>query len=75
MNILESRNKKDGFGTSTNPDKFLNQDYEQLKQYCNIKGVRYIDDMFPPDRRSIGAGILAPSDLERVEWLRPAVSV
>lgn len=27
--------------------------------------------MFPPDKRSIGTGILSPSDLKRVEWLRP----
>ncbi|XP_074550087.1 calpain-1 catalytic subunit-like [Halichoeres trimaculatus] len=71
MNIINSRRKKIGYGTATNPEKFLNQDYEQLKQYCLARRVRFIDDMFPPDKRSIGEGILSPSDLARVEWLRP----
>lgn len=72
MNIINARNAKDGHGTFTNPERFLNQDFEQLKQYCLIQRVRYIDDMFPPDRRSIGEGILSPSDLQRVVWLRPS---
>ncbi|XP_056914972.1 calpain-1 catalytic subunit-like isoform X2 [Takifugu flavidus] len=72
LNILEARSKQNGHGGSKNPEKFLQQDYEQLKQYCNIRGLRYIDERFPPDRNSIGAGILSPSDLDRVVWLRPA---
>ncbi|KAM6969006.1 calpain-1 catalytic subunit-like [Tautogolabrus adspersus] len=72
LNIMEARHKKEGYGSVDNPEKFLNQDYQQLKQYCLIQGVRYIDEMFPPDRNSIGAGILSPSDLGRVVWLRPA---
>ncbi|XP_068574135.1 calpain-1 catalytic subunit-like [Cebidichthys violaceus] len=75
MNIVNARNLKDGRGTFTNPEPYLNQDFEQLKQYCLIKRVRYIDDMFPPDRRSIGEGILSPSDLQRVVWLRPSKMV
>jgi len=75
MNIINARKLKDGFGTFANPEHFLNQDFEQLKQYCQIKRVRYIDDMFPPDRRSIGEGILTPSNLQQVEWKRPSVSV
>ncbi|KAG8013545.1 Calpain-9 [Nibea albiflora] len=71
MNILEARQKQEGYGSITNPERFLNQNYNDLKQYCLIKGVRYIDDMFPPDARSIGQGLLSPSDLKRVEWLRP----
>uniref|UniRef100_A0A4W6DIR7 Calpain catalytic domain-containing protein n=1 Tax=Lates calcarifer TaxID=8187 RepID=A0A4W6DIR7_LATCA len=72
LNILEARNKQDGYGSATKPENFLNQDYQQLKQYCLIRGVRYIDDMFPPDRNSIGQDLLNSSDLARVEWLRPA---
>ncbi|XP_068574137.1 calpain-1 catalytic subunit-like [Cebidichthys violaceus] len=71
LNIMEARQKQKGYGSFANPDKFFNQDYQQLKQYCVIRGVRYIDDMFPPDSISIGEGILSPSDLARVEWLRP----
>ncbi|XP_036927701.1 calpain-1 catalytic subunit-like [Acanthopagrus latus] len=72
MNIINARHKKDGLGTVSNPEKFLNQDYQLLKQYCNINRVRYVDDMFPPDRRSIGKDILSPSDLAAVEWKRPS---
>ncbi|KAM3594114.1 uncharacterized protein V6R79_002521 [Siganus canaliculatus] len=72
LNIMEARLKQDGFGSPSNPEKFLKQDYQQLKQYCLIRGVRFIDEMFPPDKSSIGSGILSPSDLNRVEWLRPA---
>lgn len=75
LNILEARGKQNGHGGSANPEKFLQQDYEQLKQYCNIRGLRYVDERFPPDSNSIGAGILSPSDLDRVVWRRPAVGL
>lgn len=74
MNILNARQKKDGRGSVSNPEKFLDQDFQQMKQYCLIKRVRYIDEMFPPDRNSIGKGVLSPSDMARVKWLRPLVS-
>lgn len=74
LNILEARQKQNGYGSATNPEKFLNQDYKSLKQSFVIQGLRYIDKMFPPDRNSIGYGVLSPSDLEKVVWLRPAVS-
>uniref|UniRef100_A0A3Q1HVQ0 Calpain catalytic domain-containing protein n=1 Tax=Anabas testudineus TaxID=64144 RepID=A0A3Q1HVQ0_ANATE len=74
LNILEARHKQDGFGMIGNPTRIFNQDYKDLKQYCLIRGVRYIDDMFPPERRSIGDGILKPSDVARIVWLRPGVS-
>uniref|UniRef100_A0A671WLP8 Calpain-1 catalytic subunit-like n=1 Tax=Sparus aurata TaxID=8175 RepID=A0A671WLP8_SPAAU len=72
LNILEARQKQNGYGSATNPEKFLNQDYKSLKQSFVIQGLRYIDKMFPPDRNSIGYGVLSPSDLEKVVWLRPA---
>lgn len=75
LNIIEARHKQDSYGIIDNPDRFFNQDYQELKQYCLIRGVRYIDDMFPPDRSSIGEGLLNPSDVARIVWLRPAVSL
>ncbi|XP_020783915.2 calpain-1 catalytic subunit-like [Boleophthalmus pectinirostris] len=53
------------------PEKFDNQDYQQLKQSCLSKRMRYIDDKFPPDTRSIGDGILKSSDMNKVVWVRP----
>ncbi|XP_069544249.1 calpain-1 catalytic subunit-like [Brachyistius frenatus] len=72
LNIMETRQKQDGYGSITNPDRFFGQDYQQLKTYCLSEGIRFIDDTFPPDRSSLGQGILEPSDLARVVWLRPA---
>lgn len=72
--IIQARHRKDGYGNVDNPERFLNQDFQQLKQFCVSRGLRYVDDMFPPDRKSIGEDVLSPSDLSRVVWLRPAVS-
>ncbi|XP_070835303.1 calpain-1 catalytic subunit-like [Chaetodon trifascialis] len=72
LSITEARHKQDGYGSVTNPAKFFNQDYQLLQQYCLTQGLRYIDEMFPPHRSSIGSGILKPSDLDCVVWLRPA---
>ncbi|XP_045919165.1 calpain-1 catalytic subunit-like [Micropterus dolomieu] len=72
MNIINPCLKKDGFGPITNPLKFLKQDFQQLKKNCLIQRLRYTDEMFPPDRNSIGEGLLTPADLARVVWLRPA---
>ncbi|XP_037342207.2 calpain-1 catalytic subunit-like [Pungitius pungitius] len=72
MSILNARNTKNGYGTFAKPEAFLGQDYESLKQYCLIQGVRFVDKMFPLDERSIGGGLLEPAELSRVEWLRPA---
>lgn len=73
--IMTARNKKSGFGTITNPERFHNQDFQQITQICQVRNCRYIDGTFPPDRRSIGPGILRPEDFNRVEWKRPYVSV
>ncbi|KAM8833172.1 calpain-1 catalytic subunit-like [Synchiropus picturatus] len=75
LTILSDRHRKAGLGTPSNPVRFLNQDYQTLKQFCLIRRVRFIDEMFPPDRTSIGQGVLKPEDLERVIWQRPGVLV
>ncbi|XP_077425629.1 calpain-1 catalytic subunit-like [Vanacampus margaritifer] len=71
MSILNARHNRDGYGTVNNPEAFFNQDYQRLKEYCVNRQLRYIDDMFPPDIRSIGNGLLSPSDLNKVQWHRP----
>lgn len=75
MSIMNARHRKNGVGTTTNPEKFLGQDFQQMKQYCQIRMVRYIDEMFPPDRRTIGKDVLTPEQMRAVQWLRPHVSV
>lgn len=73
LNIIKERQESDGLGTLKNPKKFLNQDYELLRQYYLIRNRRYIDDMFPPENSSIGENLLPPELLAKVEWLRPMV--
>ncbi|KAI1895884.1 hypothetical protein AGOR_G00111350 [Albula goreensis] len=71
LNIIKERYRKDGHGTPENPEKFLDQDFQFLHEYCLIRGMRYIDDMFPPDRNAIGRDLLTPEQMQRVEWVRP----
>lgn len=73
MDILKERQQSNGVGTLSNPKKFLDQDYELLRQYYLIRNRRYIDDMFPPDNSSIGENLLQPEELAKVEWIRPGV--
>ncbi|XP_029930451.1 calpain-1 catalytic subunit-like [Myripristis murdjan] len=75
VNIMAARHKKSGYGSLACPERFLNQDYEQLKNFHLIRSARYIDKMFPPDIISIGQGILSPDRLAKVEWKRPGVIV
>lgn len=74
LNIISARHSKDGYGTVSNPEKFLNQNYQQLKEYCLIRRLRFVDDTFPPDHNSIGRKILKQEDLVKVKWVRPSVS-
>uniref|UniRef100_A0A3B5M2F7 Calpain catalytic domain-containing protein n=1 Tax=Xiphophorus couchianus TaxID=32473 RepID=A0A3B5M2F7_9TELE len=66
--------RRDGFGHACCPGRLFGQDFRQLKEFCVGRRLKFIDDMFPPDSKSIGQGVLSPSDLARVVWLRPAVS-
>ncbi|KAM8834270.1 calpain-8-like [Synchiropus picturatus] len=70
--IMRTRSKEEGVGTRSNPDRFANQDYLVLKKACLMQRLRFNDDMFPPDKTSIGRGVLDPSELAKVVWLRPA---
>uniref|UniRef100_A0A3Q3E0Q7 Zgc:136872 n=1 Tax=Hippocampus comes TaxID=109280 RepID=A0A3Q3E0Q7_HIPCM len=73
LNIMEARHKQVGHGSF---DKsFFSQDFQKLKQYCLVQRVRYIDEKFPPDRSAIGMDLLGASDLDRVVWLRPKISL
>ncbi|XP_059377132.1 calpain-1 catalytic subunit-like [Carassius carassius] len=71
LNILSERNLKDGQGSPNNPEKFLDQDFHRLKQFCLKERLRFVDNLFPPEIKSIGLGSLAREDLQRVVWRRP----
>ncbi|XP_047200618.1 calpain-1 catalytic subunit-like isoform X2 [Girardinichthys multiradiatus] len=72
QNIMNARQKDGGYGTFNNPEMLFQQNYQHLKEYCLIKNITYIDEMFPPDNMSIGLGKLDPDYLAQVKWLRPS---
>ncbi|ROL48531.1 Calpain-14 [Anabarilius grahami] len=71
LNILSERNVKDGLGTPDKSERFLDQDFHRLKQFCLKERLRFIDNLFPPEIKSIGFGPLKSEDLWRVVWRRP----
>ncbi len=73
LNILSERNLKDGQGSPNNPEKFLDQDFHQLKKFCLKERLRFVDNLFPPKMKSLGLGSLTCEDLQRVVWRRPHV--
>ncbi|XP_030638741.1 calpain-1 catalytic subunit-like [Chanos chanos] len=71
LSVLSERSRRHGQGSRDAPLKFMDQDFRHLQQYCLMNKLRFTDGMFPPDRKSIGQGVLSPDLLPRVRWLRP----
>uniref|UniRef100_A0A8C7DIZ7 Calpain 1, (mu/I) large subunit b n=1 Tax=Oncorhynchus kisutch TaxID=8019 RepID=A0A8C7DIZ7_ONCKI len=71
--IQRERLHAEGMGTNEQALKFLNQDYEALKQECLESGCLFEDSCFPPEPPSLGFKELAPhsSKTQGVEWMRP----
>ncbi|XP_041658186.1 calpain-1 catalytic subunit-like [Cheilinus undulatus] len=59
-------------GSPSNPAKYNNQDYTQLKARYVRRGSLFVDSTFPPDNRSLGDLGMPRWREEQVEWLRPA---
>ncbi|KAM3869258.1 calpain-1 catalytic subunit-like [Diretmus argenteus] len=71
--IINLRYQDGSEGSPSNPAKFNNQDYEQLKQSYFSKGRLFVDNTFPPDSNSLGnMSDMSPWERDQVEWLRPA---
>lgn len=68
---------KDGAeGSPSNPAKFNNQDYAQLKEKCRLGGKLFIDSTFPPENQSLGdLPSLDSWEEAQVQWLRPKVKL
>ncbi|XP_078503527.1 calpain-1 catalytic subunit-like isoform X1 [Lissotriton helveticus] len=66
--------KPGGVGEHSNAIKYLNQDYESLKQQCLKSGTLFEDPEFPAVAASLGYDKLGPdSDKGKgVEWKRPS---
>ncbi|XP_045082434.1 calpain-1 catalytic subunit [Coregonus clupeaformis] len=71
--IQRDRLHAEGMGTNERALKFLNQDYEALKQECLESGCLFEDPCFPTEPTSLGFKELAPhsSKTQGVEWMRP----
>uniref|UniRef100_A0A4W5LVF9 Calpain catalytic domain-containing protein n=1 Tax=Hucho hucho TaxID=62062 RepID=A0A4W5LVF9_9TELE len=71
--IQRDRLHAEGMGTNKWALKFLNQDYEALKQECLESGCLFEDPCFPTEPPSLGFKELAPhsSKTQGVEWMRP----
>ncbi|KAG7232679.1 hypothetical protein INR49_008233 [Caranx melampygus] len=70
------RNQNQGLGTNSRAIKYLNQDYESLRQRCFESGQLFQDDTFPALPSSLGFNELGPTSYKTrgVSWQRPTVS-
>ncbi|XP_069022975.1 calpain-2 catalytic subunit-like [Embiotoca jacksoni] len=71
---LQHRREKDqGVGSNSQAVKYLNQDYEALRQHCFETGRLFQDDTFPAEASSLGFNELGPSSykVRGVRWERP----
>ncbi|XP_039887877.1 calpain-1 catalytic subunit-like [Simochromis diagramma] len=57
-------------GSPSNPAKFKNQDFAQIKADCLHKGELFVDNEFPPNSNSLRR--TSSSQESEVKWLRPA---
>ncbi|XP_056141336.1 calpain-1 catalytic subunit [Lampris incognitus] len=70
--IINLRYQDGSVGSPSNPAKFNNQDYDQLKYYNQRRRRLFVDNTFPPNRSSLGdLPDLTQWQEEEVEWLRP----
>ncbi|MGH0183226.1 UNVERIFIED_CONTAM: hypothetical protein FKN15_011506 [Acipenser sinensis] len=70
------RDREDGLGQNHKAVKYMNQDFEFLRQNCLQNRVLFTDDTFPADLPSLGFKELGPRSpkTQGVRWKRPTVS-
>lgn len=68
------RTTKGYVGSLTFPVKFLDQDYQELHQNCQVNKKKYDDEKFPPERSSIDPWRKLKLNQDKIKWLRPSVS-
>ncbi|XP_060125938.1 calpain-1 catalytic subunit [Zootoca vivipara] len=71
--VQKQRAKDLGLGKHENAVKYLNQDYERLRNECLQSGALFRDDTFPATASSLGFKELGPnsSKTHGVKWKRP----
>lgn len=72
--LQRDRLRAEGVGEHNNAVKYLNQDYEALKQECIESGTLFRDPQFPAGPTALGFKELGPysSKTRGVEWKRPS---
>ncbi|NXG68983.1 CANX protein, partial [Baryphthengus martii] len=72
--LQRDRLRAEGVGQHNNAIKYLNQDYEALKQECIESGTLFRDPQFPAGPSALGFKELGPhsSKTRGVEWKRPS---
>ncbi|XP_048364454.1 calpain-13 [Sphaerodactylus townsendi] len=63
--------KTGGDGNLTSTQKFMNQDFVDLRDRCLSRGIRFEDDTFPALISSIGPHLLSEDKLHQIQWMRP----
>lgn len=73
--LAKDREAADGLGSHERAVKYLNQDYEELRNQCLEAGVLFQDPSFPAIASSLGFKELGPhsSKTRGIEWKRPTV--
>lgn len=61
-------------GNLISPQKFLNQDFVDLRDHCLSRGILFEDETFPAHFSSIGTSMLSEDKLHQIQWMRPYVS-
>lgn len=73
--LRHRRERDQGIGTNSQAVKYLNQDYEALRQSCFETGHLFQDETFPALPSSLGFNELGPASykIRGVSWKRPTV--
>ncbi|KAM4694739.1 calpain-1 catalytic subunit-like [Discoglossus pictus] len=72
--LMTDHLKASGAGSHDLPYKYMNQDYESLKQECLKRGSLFEDPYFPAITSSLGYNKFGPESntIKGVEWKRPS---
>lgn len=73
--LRHDRDRARGIGTNDHAQKYLNQDFESLREACLERGVLFEDDCFEALPSSLGYNELGPGSykVRGITWRRPTV--
>lgn len=74
--LVKDREAAEGLGSHERAIKYLNQDYEALRNECLEAGTLFQDPSFPAIPSALGFKELGPysSKTRGIEWKRPTVT-